>query len=94
MKKLRECIKSGEDFKKFTDMLVLRVGKGEAVSDAPMVDGLIIGFIVSTYSFNQDLVLDKYMGRVLDGTMQKLEQISIWLCNNEGRLIKLYNDLN
>lgn len=94
MKKLRECIKSGEDFKKFTDMLVLRVGKGEAVSDAPMVDGLIIGFIVSTYSFTQDLVLDKYMGRVLDGTMQKLEQISIWLCNNEGRLIKLYNDLN
>ena len=94
MKKLRECIKSGEDFKKFTDMIVLRVGKGEAVSDAPMVDGLIIGFIVSTYSFTQDLVLDKYMGRVLDGTMQKLEQISIWLCNNEGRLIKLYNDLN
>ena len=94
MKKLRECIKSGEDFKKFTDMLVLRVGKGEAVSDAPMVDGLIIGFIVSTYSFTQDLVLDKYMGRVLDGTMQKLEQITIWLCNNEGKLIELYNDLN
>ena len=94
MKKLRECIKSGEDFKKFTDMLVLRVGKGEAVSDAPMVDGLIIGFIASTYSFTQDIVLDKYMGRVLDGTMQKLEQITIWLCNNEGKLIELYNDLN
>lgn len=94
MERLRKCVKSGEDFKKFTDMLVLRVGKGEAVSDAPMVDGLIIGFIVSTYSFTQDLVLGKYIGRVLDGTMQKLEQISIWLCNNEGRLIKLYNDLN
>lgn len=94
MKKLRECIKSGEDFKKFTDMLILRVGKGEAVSDSPMLDGLVIGFIVSTYSFTQDLVLDKYMGRVLDGTMQKLEQITIWLCNNEGKLIELYKDLN
>ena len=88
MKKLLEKFKSKEDFDKFTKILSERMKEGEPISDKPMIDGMVIGFILTT-KFTQDLFLQKDMGNVLDGTIQKLEQIVIWCSNNEDKLCDL-----
>ena len=88
MKKLLEKFKSKEDFDKFTKILSERMKEGEPISDKPMIDGMVIGFILTT-KFAQDLFLQKEMGNVLDGTIQKLEQIVIWCSNNEDKLCDL-----
>ena len=88
MKKLLEKFKSKEDFDKFTKILSERMKEGEPISDKPMIDGMAIGFILTT-KFAQDLFLQKEMGNVLDGTIQKLEQIVIWCSNNEDKLCDL-----
>lgn len=90
MKKIKKLIKSGEDFNKLLDILILRVKDNMPISDNPMLDGLIISFMVSKEGFTRDLFLGEYMGRVLDGTLQQLEQISIWVMNNEDALCEIF----
>ena len=77
-----------EDFDKFTKMLSERIQDEKPISNKPMIDGMVIGFILTT-TFAIDLFLQKDMGRVLDGTIQKLEQIVIWCTNNEDELCRL-----
>ena len=88
MKKLLKNFKSNEDFERFTKILSDRMKEGNPISDKPMIDGMIIGFILTT-KFAKDLFLQKHMGNVLDGTIQKLEQIVIWCTNNEDALIDI-----
>lgn len=88
MEKLLKKFKSKEDFEKFTKILSERMKENNPISDKPMIDGMVIGFILTT-SFAIDLFLQKDMGRVLDGTIQKLEQIVIWCTNNEDELCRL-----
>ena len=88
MKKLLKKFKTKEDFEKFSKILSERMKDGKPISDKPMIDGMVIGFILTT-KFAVDLFLQKDMGRVLDGTIQKLEQIVIWCTNNEDELSSL-----
>lgn len=88
MEKLLKKFKSKEDFKKFTKILSERMKDNNPISDNPMIDGMVIGFIL-TINFALDLFLQKDMGSVLAGTMQKLEQIVIWCTNNEDELCRL-----
>lgn len=88
MEKLLKKFNSKEDFDKFCKILSERMRKNKPISDKPMIDGMIIGFILTT-PFAKDLFLQKDMGRVLDGTLQKLEQIAIWCSNNEDELCNL-----
>ena len=88
MKNIIKKIKSKEDFDKFTKILSERMKDDKSISDKPMIDGMVIGFILTT-KFAVDLFLQKDMGRVLDGTIQKLEQIVIWCTNNEDELCRL-----
>ena len=85
MENLLKKIKSKKDFEKFSKILSERMKDGNPISDNPMIDGMIIGFILTT-KFALDLFLQKDMGSVLDGTIQKLEQIVIWCTNNEDEL--------
>ena len=88
MENLIKKFNSKEDFDKFTKILSERMKDGKPISDKPMIDGMVIGFILTT-KFAVDLFLQKDMGRVLDGTIQKLEQIVIWCTNNEDELCSL-----
>lgn len=88
MKKLLKKIKTVEDFDNFCKILSDRMKNNESISDKPMVDGMVIAFILTT-NFAIDLFLQNDMGRVLDGTLQKLEQIVIWCSNNEDTLCGL-----
>lgn len=88
MKKIRTKIKTIDDFNKMSEILSERLRNNEPISNNGMLDGMIIGFILTT-KFAEDLFLGKNMGRVLDGTIQKLEQISIWVLNNEDVLYQL-----
>lgn len=88
MEKLLTKFKSKEDFDKFTKILSERMKDGKPISDKPMIDGMVIGFILTT-KFAIDLFLQNDMGRVLEGTIQKLEQIVIWCTNNEDELCSL-----
>lgn len=87
MKRLQKKIKTKADFEKFTEKLGERMKNNKPISENPMIDGMVIGFILTT-KFAIDLFLNKDMGRVLDGTIQKLEQIVIWCTNNEDELLK------
>lgn len=89
MKKLLKKFKTKKDFEKFTEILSERMKDNNPISDKPMIDGMVIGFILTT-KFSQDLFLQKDMGNVLDGTIQKLEQIVIWCSNNEDELCRIF----
>ena len=89
MKKLLKKFKTKKDFEKFTEILSERMKVNNPISDKPMIDGMVIGFILTT-KFSQDLFLQKDMGNVLDGTIQKLEQIVIWCSNNEDELCRIF----
>ena len=88
MEKLLKKFKSKDDFEKFSKLLSERMKSNKPISDKPMVDGMVIGFILTT-NFALDLFLQKDMGRVLDGTLQKLEHIVIWCTDNEDELCRL-----
>ncbi|NCN51919.1 hypothetical protein GW931_02815 [archaeon] len=88
MEKLLKKFKTKNDFDRFSKILFERMIENKPISDKPMVDGIIIGYILTT-NFAIDLFLQKEMGRVLDGTIQKLEQIVVWCTNNEESLCRL-----
>jgi hypothetical protein len=90
MKKIQNKIQTLEDFDKLMKILSDRVKENKPISDNSMLDGMIIGFMFSTYKFSRDLILDTFNNQhILDGTLQKLENIAIWLSNNEEEIIKL-----
>jgi hypothetical protein len=89
LEKIKKKIKSKEDLEKLLDILIIQIKENKPISDNPMLDGFIISFMVSKESFVIDLFLDNYIGRVLDGTLQQLEQIVIWVNNNEDTLCNL-----
>ena len=93
MKKIRKLIKSKEDFDNMMKILSERITDNTPISSNPMLDGFIIGFIFSTYDFTLDLFLNKNMGHVLDGTLQKLEHITKWVINNENELCQIIKDI-
>jgi len=88
MEKLLKKFKTKNDFDRFSKILFERMIENKPISDKPMVDGIIIGYILTT-NFAIDLFLQKEMGRVLDGTIQKLEQIVVWCTINEESLCRL-----
>jgi len=88
MESLIKKFKSKKDFDRFTKILSERMEEGKPISNKPMIDGMVIGFILTT-NFAKDLFLQKEMGSVMDGTIQKLEQIVIWCSNNEDELCRL-----
>jgi hypothetical protein len=53
------------------NLLLERIKSNQSISDNGIIDGLIIGFLYTT-SFVIDLYLDKEMGHILDGTLQKI----------------------
>lgn len=91
MVKLLKDIKKKEDFDRFCKILSERIGQNKPISDNPMIDGMIIGFILTT-KFAVNLFLQSEMGHVLDGTIQKLEQIAVWCTDNEDELCRILND--
>lgn len=93
IKRLRDYIKSEKDFKKLEETLIDKMYKQETISDNSMYDGFIIGLIIYTERFVTELILsDKNLGRVLDGTTQKLELIFNWIDNNIDELIKILKE--
>ena len=66
-------------------MLITQVKENRPISENPMLDGMIIGFILSTPS-SEYLFIDREMGSLLDGTIQKLEHVTTWVTNNEDEL--------
>jgi hypothetical protein len=100
MKNLIKKIKSKEDFDKFSKILSERMKDGKPISDKPMIDCMVIGFILTT-KFAIDLFLRKDMGRVLDGTIQKLNKmikidfldvLYTWKVEAEQKLEKLLEE--
>jgi hypothetical protein len=88
MKKLRELIKDSEGFAHFTEILITQVKENRPISENPMLDGMIIGFILSTPS-SEYLFTDRDAGSLLDGTIQKLEHVATWVSNNEDELCSM-----
>ncbi len=88
MEKLLKKIKSKDDFDKFCKSLVERINNGNSISDNPMMDGMIIGFILTT-KVTKDFFLQRELGSLLDGTIQKLEHIVMWCSDNEDELCSI-----
>jgi hypothetical protein len=89
MKKLRTIIKTKSDLDNMLKILSDRVKANIPISENGMLDGFIISFMFSISDFFLDLILDKQIGWLLDGTIQKLEQIVIWIENNEDELFNI-----
>jgi hypothetical protein len=77
----------------FIDKLIVRVKENNPISDNPMIDGMIIGWMLKYKTCLEDMIVTQYhLGRLLDSTIQKLEQITIWITNNEDKLIEIYEN--
>ena len=92
MKKIRKLIKTNDDFQKLLDILINRVKNNIPISNNDMMDGLTISFMITKDRFTRDLFLNNHLGNVLDGTMQQLELIVIWVTNNEDALCNIYKN--
>ena len=90
MEELRKRINSKETFDSFCVLLQERIRDSKPISSAPMIDGLVIGFILST-GCTIDLFLENKI-QVLDGTMQKLEPIAFWCSHNETALCQMIDE--
>lgn len=89
MNKIRKLLKTHKDCKKFSDLLILQIKENKPISENSMIDGMVIGFIFSNDLVFEELILDKLEGRLLDSTIQKIENIVIWIVNNEDYLCEL-----
>lgn len=88
--KLSKHITNFEKYLGLIDKLVLRVKNNEALSDNPMLDGMMIGWWIKNENILSTLILtEDNVGRLFDGTMQQLEQVTLWILNNEDKLIEL-----
>ena len=88
MLKLRKKIKTKADFNNMMKLLTNHIKENKSISDNGMIDGLTIGFMFSTpciYSF----IRGEEQGKLLDATIQRLEQITIWIINNEKEILNL-----
>jgi hypothetical protein len=92
MESIRKLVNTEDKFQRMMELLVRKIHEGDAVSDNSMLDGMIIGFMLSTERFTCDLFLNKDMGCVLDGTMQRLEHIAYWVCENEVELCRIFEN--
>lgn len=90
MNNIKKLIRTKAQFDNFLAILFNRIKNNQPISDNPMLDGMIISFIAYN-GFALDLILDKEMGHVLDGSLQQLEQVVIWMCNNESKLCEILN---
>lgn len=90
--KLSKYISTIEDFDKFSSILANRMKNNKSISDNPMIDGLVIGFILTSGSYVRDLFLGYEIERLLDSSIQKLELIIIWILNNEDELCNIISD--
>ena len=89
MKKLLEKIKTEKELAIFKKKLFEKVKQNSSISNNPMIDGVVIGFILTT-GLADDLFLQEEIGVVLEGSLQKLEQIIIWCTNNEEKLCNMF----
>jgi hypothetical protein len=88
--KLSKHITSFEKYLGLIDKLVLKVKNNQPISDNPMLDGMMIGWWIKNEIILSTLILtEDNVGRILDGTMQQLEQVTLWILNNEDKLINL-----
>ena len=87
-KKIKKIIKTKDDYDLMMVILMDRIFNNKPISANGMLDGAIIGFMVSV-KFTRNLFTGDDMGRVLDGTIQKLEQIIIWINDNEKRIVNI-----
>lgn len=92
MKKIRKLIKTNDDFQRLLDILINRVKNNMPISNNAMMDDLTISFMITKDRFTRDLFLNNNLGKVLDGTMQQLELIVIWVTNNEDVLCDIYKN--
>jgi len=89
MEKLLKKFKTKEDFDRFRKILSDRMKENKPISDKPMIDGMVIGFILTSH-YAIDLFLQNDIGVLLEGSMQKLEQMVIWCTNNEDELCSVF----
>lgn len=73
----------------FITLLFERIANDNPITSRPMIDGLCIGWLSKNRMFMIDLLHDKDAGRMLDGTMQQIEQVFIWIHNNEDALVEI-----
>lgn len=87
-----KLVNTSKRFDKFVNILVQRVKDNEAVSDNAVLDGFIISFLVLRAKIIKEMWLGQEAGRLLDGTIQQIEQVLLWISNNEEKLIKIYTN--
>lgn len=91
MKKIFKKFKTKEDFDKFCEILVIRINENKPISYNSMLDGLVIGFIL-TSSYAKDYFLQRFQ-EIPDKGMQEIEQINIWIANNKKAVLEILKQI-
>jgi len=86
--KIKKIVKTKDDYDLMMMILMDRIFDNKPISANGMLDGSIIAFMISV-KFTRNLFTGDDMGRVLDGTIQKLEQIIIWVNDNEKKIVDI-----
>ena len=88
---LSERIIDSESMSKFINFLTIEIKNNIAFSENPMYDGFIIAYILKNAKFVLLLITDKYLGHVLDGTIQQLEFIMKWMVQNDSVICERFD---
>lgn len=89
MTKLQSKLDSIEKLETFRDALLYQAKNNHPISDNPMIDGMIIGFIYSNFTIIREILLFNYSIKMTDATIQQIEQTIFWFTNNEEKLLEL-----
>ena len=89
-------IRTAERLTIFKYLLSKRVKENKPISENGMLDGVIIGFILTT-SYSDDLLLNNFKeggsATMHDSTRDVLEQILHWCTENEKSLITILEEI-
>jgi hypothetical protein len=91
MSKFIKSLGNRNNMSKFVDMLILSIKNEINLGwELSPIDGFIIGLIYNNSGILRE-VYSGYGSLTTDNVLQQLEQCTIWISNNEKKLIKSYN---
>ena len=92
MKKLLKKIRTIEDFDRLVGKLAKRLMAEQPISELPMFDGFAIGILATKRYCFVDLLFSEQTGRYKDDTLRQIELASMWLTQNEKKLLEIWEE--
>jgi hypothetical protein len=93
--KIKTKLNNKSDVQHLINLLIQKIKDKQSISEDPLLDGFIIGLIYCNSKYITTLLLtEDVLPPLTDNNIQQLEQVLIWITNNQNLLFDLLNNGN